>query len=447
MTIDVTIVTVALPTIKTELGFSDSLLVWLVNAYVVTYGCTLLLAGRMGDQFGYRKLLLLGIILFTLASLWSGLAVSRQSLVAARAIQGIGGALLSSMTVPLIVNLFDKDSDRAKAMGIEVLVTTAGSGVAALLGGALTSTLSWRWIFLINVPVGAGVYALALLTLKADHNARGRTQLDIAGAVTFVAALAFAIGAILALGHTSASHHSVPALFAGAVLSGAAFLCIESRAPAPLIPLRLLLDRNLAVSCLVGLLWTAALYDWYFNMALYLQFVALKDPLHVGLAFLPANFATAVVSVCLAPILVKRYGTKVPLVLGVVLSAVGLLMLARVPSGSDSPAMLCGMLMLGVSTGMASSPLVLIALEAVKQSNSGLASGVLNTALMIGGMLGLATLAELSSARANAMTRLGTSVQAALSSGYHLAFYGGALVAGFAAVIGALLLRLNKTSP
>src|SRR5437868_577660 len=268
--LDVTIVNVALPSIRQDLGFSETSLAWVVNAYLLTFGGFLLLGGRLGDLFGHRRLFLIGITLFTLASLACGMAWAQGFLVTARAIQGLGGAVVSAVSLSLVMNLFTEPAERAKAMGFFGFVAAGGGSIGVLLGGVLTSALNWHWIFLVNLPIGVAVFALSLVLLPPGRGSVA-ASLDIAGAVTITASLMLAVYAIVngnQAGWTSGQ--TLGLLAAAAVLLGL-FLVIESRVSAPLVPLRLFKHRNISVSNTVGVLWAAAMFAWFFLSAQYLQ--------------------------------------------------------------------------------------------------------------------------------------------------------------------------------
>ncbi len=440
--LDTTIVNVALPSIRADLGFSQTSLAWVVNAYMLTFGGFLLLGGRLGDLFGHRRLFLSGISLFTLASLCCGLANTEVLLVVARGVQGVGGAIASAVSLSLMMNLFTEPRDRAKAMGVFGFVASGGGSIGVLLGGVLTNSLDWHWIFLVNLPVGIGVVALSLKLLPSAHARLEGTRLDIGGAVTVTASLMLAVYAIVngnQYGWTSA--RTLGLLAVAAALLGV-FLTIESRVSSPLMPIRLLRLRNLATANVVGVLWAAAMFAWFFLSALYLQLVLGYSPLKVGLAFLPANLVMGVLSVGLSARLVMRFGIKRPLSSGLLLAAVGLALLARVPvDGSFLRDVLPSMILLGIGAGIAFNPVLLAAMSDVAPEESGLASGVVNTAFMMGGALGLAVLASLATSRTSSLRLDGDGPLASLVGGYHVAFLVGALFAAGGAVVGAVLLR------
>jgi EmrB/QacA subfamily drug resistance transporter len=440
--LDVTIVGVALPSIREDLGFSETSLAWVVNAYLLTFGGFLLLGGRLGDLFGHRRLFVMGITLFTLASLGCGLAGSQEFLIGARAVQGLGAAVVSAVALSLIVTLFTEPDERAKAMGVFGFVAAGGGSIGVLLGGILTDALDWHWIFLVNVPIGVAVFALTLALIPSARGQALAGRIDVAGAVSVTAALMLAVYAIVngnEQGWTSA--RTLGVLAASAALM-ALFLGIESRVGAPLVPLGLFRLRNVAISNVVGVLWAAAMFAWFFLSALYLQLVLGYSPLQVGLAFLPANLIMAFFSLGISAKLVMRFGIRAPLATGLGLAAAGLLLFARAPvDGNFVVDVLPSMILLGLGAGMAFNPVLLAAMSDVEESQAGLASGVVNTSFMMGGALGLAVLASLAASRTDTLAASGDSPLVALTGGYHAAFLAGAAFAFAAAVIGGTLLR------
>jgi EmrB/QacA subfamily drug resistance transporter len=443
--LDTTIVNVALPSIRADLGFSETSLAWVVNAYLLTFGGFLLLGGRLGDLFGHRRLFVCGIALFTAASLACGLATSQEVLLTARAVQGLGGAVVSAVALSLIMTMFTEPADRAKAMGVFGFVAAGGGSIGVLLGGLLTDTLSWHWVFLVNIPVGIAVLALCPLLVPAGRGEAAPGRLDVAGAVTVTASLMLAVYAIVNgndAGWTSA--RTLGLLGAAAALLGL-FVLIESRVAAPLVPLGLFRRRNVAVSNVVGVLWAAAMFAWFFLSALYMQLVLGYSPMQVGLAFLPANVIMAVFSLGLSARIVMRYGIRASIGAGLLVSAVGLALLARAPADGDFTIhVLPSMVLLGFGAGTALNPVLLAAMSDVEPKDAGLASGVVNTSFMMGGALGLAVLASLSASRTEALLASGEDPLAALNGGYHVAFLAGALFALAAAALGAGLLRAGR---
>jgi EmrB/QacA subfamily drug resistance transporter len=440
--LDTTIVNVALPSIRSDLGFSQTSLAWVVNAYMLTFGGFLLLGGRLGDLYGHRRLFVSGISLFTLSSLVCGLSTSQGMLVGARAVQGVGGAIASAVGLSLIMTLFTEPADRAKAMGIAGFVASGGGALGVLLGGVLTDLLSWHWIFLVNLPIGVLVCALALRLVPAGSGSAAAGRLDLAGAVTVTAALILAVDAIVNGNQDGWTSARTLGLLGAAALLLAGFLAIESRVGSPLVPLGLFRSRNVSAANVVGVLWAAAMFAWFFLSALYLQLVLGYSPLQVGLAFLPANLIMGAFSVGLAAKLVLRFGTRAPLATGLVLAAAGLGLLAHAPvGGSFLRDVLPSMILLGVGAGMAFTPVLLAAMSDVAPQDAGLASGLVNTSFMMGGALGLAVLASLAASRTDSLRHAGDTARVALTGGYHAAFIVGALAAAIAAVLGAALLR------
>jgi len=440
--LDVTIVGVALPSIREDLGFSEESLAWVVNAYLITFGGFLLLGGRLGDLFGHRRLFLLGIGLFTLASTACGLATSQGMLVGARAVQGLGAAVVSAVALSLMMTLFTEPAERAKAMGVFGFVAAGGGSIGVLLGGILTDTLNWHWIFLVNVPVGILVVVLSLLLIPAARVPTAAQRLDIAGAVTVTASLMIAVYAIVNGNQVGWLSAQTLGLLAVSAVLLAVFLAIEARVHSPLMPLSLFRLRNVSTANVVGVLWAAAMFAWFFLSALYLQLVLGYSPLQVGLAFLPANLIMAAFSIGLSAKLVLRFGIRPPLATGLLLAAIGLALFARAPvDGAFVVNVLPSMILLGFGAGMAFNPLLLAAMSDVRQEEAGLASGVVNTSFMMGGALGLAVLASLAASRTDNLLSAGEGEVAALTGGYHLAFVVGSIFAVAAAVLGAVLLR------
>jgi EmrB/QacA subfamily drug resistance transporter len=442
--LDVTIVNVALPSIKSDLGFSKTSIAWVVNAYLLTYGGFLLLGGRLGDLFGQRRLFLSGITLFTVASLACGVSTTQGFLVAARAVQGIGGAVASAVSLSLMMVLFTEPGERAKAMGVFGFVASGGGSIGVLLGGVLTDVLNWHWIFLVNFPIGILVVVLCLRLLPAGGGAMSG-RVDVAGAVTVTASLMLAVYAIVNGNSNGWTSAQTLGLLAGAAVLLVVFVGVESRIRTPLVPLRLFRLWNVATANVVGIFWAAAMFSWFFLSALYLQFVLGYSPLQVGLSFLPANVIMGVFSISLSAKLVMRFGIKKPLATGLLLAAVGLALFIRAPvGGSFVVDVLPSMILLGIGAGTAFNPVLLAAMSDVAPEESGLASGVVNTAFMMGGALGLAVLASLAASRTNSLRASGHGQLEALVGGYHAAFLVGALFAAAAALVGGALIRTRQ---
>jgi EmrB/QacA subfamily drug resistance transporter len=439
--LDSTIVNVALPSIRTDLGFSEESLAWVVNAYLLTFGGFLLLAGRLGDLFGQKRVFLFGIAEFTIASLLCGLANSQTFLIVARAIQGLGGAIVSAIALSLIMILFTDHAERAKAMGMIGFVLSGGGAIGVLLGGTLTDLLSWHWIFLVNVPVGIAAVLLCRALIPPD-TAVQRGSLDIAGAVTVTAALMLAVYAIVNGNQNGWTSGQTLGMLGGAVVLLATFLVIESRVSAPLMPLSIWKIRNVASANATGALLAAAMFAWFFLSALYLQRVLGYSALEVGFAFLPGTILWGASSLLLSDKLVIRFGIRAPLIGGLAFYLLALLLFARAPvDGNYFVDVLPGMLVLGIGGGITFNPILLAAMSGVQPSEAGLASGVVNTSFMFGGALGLAVLASAAASRTESLTSSGHGPLDALNGGYHLAFLIGAAFAVAAIVLAAVLIR------
>lgn len=445
--LDTTIVTVALPSIQSALAFSRAGLTWVLNAYLLTFGGFLLLGGRLGDLYGQRRLFLAGLCVFTLASLVCGLAQTQPELIAARAVQGVGGAVVAAVSLSLVMSLFVEPAERAMAMGVYGFIGAAGGSVGELLGGILTQTLGWHSVFLVNIPIGIGVYALCAVLLPREAASQAPRSHDVAGAVAITAALMFAVYAVVNANNIGWVSVRTGGFLGLAVALLLAFLAIESYVVEPLVPLRLFLLRNLAAANVVSALWAAGLFAWFVISALYLQRVLHYDPLRVGLAFLPADLIMAAFSAGLSARMVVRLGIRGPLTIGLLLAALGLALFARAPlEGTFVWDVLPGMTLLGLGGGMAFNPVLLAAMNDVGHHESGLASGVVNTSFMMGGALGLAALASLADVRTGALQRAGSGSLAALNGGYHLAFGLGALLTALAASIAVLVLSAARQS-
>jgi EmrB/QacA subfamily drug resistance transporter len=438
--LDATIVNVALPTIRDELGFSQASLAWVVNAYLLTFGGFLLLGGRLGDLFGPRRLFLAGITLFTVASLACGLSTSQGMLVAARAVQGLGGAVVSAVALSLTMRLFTEPADRAKAMGIFGFVLSGGGTLGVLLGGILTDVLSWNWIFLVNIPVGALVFALSLRLLPEDEQVEGERKLDVGGAVLVTAALMLAVYALVNGNEAGWTSGQTLGLLGAALALFVGFLVLEERISTPLVPLGVFRSRDLSTANVIGVLMAGGMFAQFFFSALYMQQILGYSPLEVGLAYAPSTVLWGGASLFLSDRLVMRFGIKLPLVGGMAVMAAGVLLFARAPvDGSFVIDVLPASLLIGIGAGVGFNPLLLAAMSGVDPRESGLASGVVNTSFMMGGALGLAVLAAIATARTD-----GSIASGALNGGYHAAFLVGGLFVVVGALLGAFLIEARR---
>jgi EmrB/QacA subfamily drug resistance transporter len=445
--LDVTVVNVALPSIQRDLGFSSSGLAWVVNAYLIAFGGLLLLAGRIGDLVGPKRVFLAGLAIFTVASLTCGLAHSQAVLVAARFVQGLGGAMTSAVILGMIVRMFPEPREQAKAIGVYGFVASAGGSVGLLAGGVLTQSINWHWIFFVNVPIGL-VTALAAVRLLQDSPGVGlRAGADVPGAVLIVAALMLAVYTIVA---PVAEHGwgSSTALLcaAGTLVLLAAFLVREARARTPLVPLRIFRSADVAAANAIQALLVAGMFGMFFLGALYLQGVLGYDALQIGGAFLPTTIVMGTLSLRYSERLIMRFGARRTLLPGMVLVAAGLVLFARVPvHGSYVVDLLPVMLLLGAGVGSSFPALMTLAMSGVAREDSGLASGLVNTTAQVGGALGLAVLATVAATRTRTLEHAGTAHAAALTSGYHVAFVVAAALVGGAIVIAGLVARAPRT--
>lgn len=441
--LDGTVVNVALPSIRKDLQLTDSALVWVVNAYMLTFGGSLLLGGRLADYYGRRKLFLLGMTLFTLASLACGLANSMGVLVVARALQGVGGAVVMAVALSLIMSMYPQNAERARAMGVYGFVCAGGGSIGLLMGGMLTSVLSWHWIFLVNLPIGILVGVLCLSLLPDDRGLE-QGRLDIWGAVAVTTSLMMAIYGILNSYESGWASARVLGLLVCSAVLLSIFLYIEACTANPLMPLGILRLRNLAISTIVRALWAAGACAWSFSAVLYLQLILGYGPMEAGLAFLPTNILMATFALSLSARITTRFGIKGPLGVGLLLVAMGLALFARVPvDGILVTNVLPSMILLGVGAGVAFNPLLLAGMHDVQPRDLGIASGIVNTASQLGGAMGLAILATFSNARTNDLLASGTAIPVALTGGYRVAFVLGAVCVGAAALIGTVFLRID----
>lgn len=445
--IDGTIVNVALPSIRADLGFSQISLVWVTNAYMISFGGFLMLGGRVGDLYGQRRVFLLSIALFTLASAGCGLSGSRLVMIVARTVQGIGGGVVTAIAVSLTMSLFADTYQRAKAIGIYGFVCSSGATFGLLIAGGLMSVLGWRWIFLINLPIGILVYTACVAWLPTDRNPLRHGRFDIGGALTITAAATLAIYAFVGGNELGWTQEQTWVLLSLAALLVVSFLLIEARSRTPLMPLHLFRVRNLMVAAIVVVLWSTSTSTWYFIATLYMQLVVKLTPGQVSIAFLPADLIMALFGLAFSARLIRRFGVRIPLVVGLLLTSLSLVALARAPmSGNITLDLLPSMLLIGLGGGMASNALLLSALSDVKPDESGVASGMFNTLAIIGGALGLALAADIAALRTKDLVDLGTDLLTALNSGYHKAFIFGAFSSLGAAVIAALALNGGPVS-
>src|SRR4051794_39498580 len=440
--LDATVVNVALPTIQTDLGFSQANLAWVVNAYLIAFGGLLLLAGRLGDLIGQRRVFMIGLTIFTVASLVCATVDSQALLIGARFIQGIGGALTSAVILGMIVTMFPERREQAKAIGVFTFVASAGGSIGLLAGGVITQTINWHWIFFINLPIGIATGLLARRLVDAREGIGLRAGADIPGAALLTAGLMLGVYNILEVPTHGWGATQTLVLGAASLLLIAAFVVRQGRIKNPLMPLRLFRSRNVAGANVVQALLVAGMFGMFFLGALYLQKILGYDALQVGLAFLPATIVMGTMSIGLSERLIMRFGPRRTLLPGVALIGIGLLWFARTPvDGSYVVDLMPAMLVIGLGVGTAFPSLVTLAMSGATQSDSGLASGLVNTSLQVGGAIGLAVLATLASQQTSSQLADGASHAAALNSGYHLAYLIGAALVAIALVVAVTVLR------
>jgi EmrB/QacA subfamily drug resistance transporter len=425
--LDATIVNTALPSIQSDLGFSQANLAWVVNAYLIAFGGLLLLAGRLGDLVGRRRVFLIGLAVFTFASLLCGIAQSQEVLIGARLLQGIGGALTSAVILGMIVTMFPEPREQAKAIGVYSFVASAGASIGLLLGGVLTEAINWHWIFFVNLPIGVATALLALRLVERDEGLGIREGADVLGALLITSGVMLLVYTILEVSDYGWGSAHTLGLGAASLLLLAAFVVRESRATTPLIPLRIFRSRNVSGANVVQVLMVAGMYGMFFLGALYMQRVLGYGALEVGLAFLPVALLIGALSLGFSANLNLRYGAKATLLPGLFLIVVGLVLFAQVPvDASYVSDMLPSMVLLGIGAGLSFPSMMTLAMSGATQSDSGLASGLVNTSLQVGGALGLATLATLATTRTDDLLASGESTASALTDGYQLAFLVGA---------------------
>jgi len=440
--LDITIVNVALPSIQDDLGFSQSNLAWVVNAYLIPFGGLLLLAGRLGDLLGQRRVFLTGLAIFTTASLLCGLSQSQEMLIGARFIQGIGGALTSAVILGMIVTMFPEPREQAKAIGVYGFVASAGGTIGLLIGGVLTEAIAWHWIFFINLPVGiATVVATRRLVANPDGLGFGEGA-DIPGAALITGGLTLGVYTILEVAEAGWGSTQTLVLGTISLALGAAFLVRQARIANPLMPLRLFRSRNVSGSNALQMLLVAGMFSMFFLGALYLQRILDYEPLEVGFAFLPATLVMGTLSLGYSEKLIMRFGPRSMLIPGLVLVGISLLLFARTPvDGSYIADVLPPMLLIGVGIGISFPSLMTLAMSGATPSDAGLASGVVNTSAQVGGAIGLAVLATLATGRTDSMLDDGATTAAALNSGFHLAYLVGAGLVAIALAIAVFVLR------
>jgi EmrB/QacA subfamily drug resistance transporter len=442
--LDATIVNVALPSIQRDLGFGQSSLAWVINAYLIAFGGILLLAGRLGDLVGRRRVFLAGLAVFTAASLACGLSVGQEMLVAARFIQGVGGAMTSAVILGMVVTMFGEPRERARAIGIYSFVAAAGGSIGLLAGGFLTQALNWHWIFFVNVPIGVATAFFALRLLEPERGIGLSRGADVLGALLVTAALLVGVYTIIRTTDFGWGSAQTLGLGAAAIAFLVAFVVRESRTASPLVPLRIFRSRNLSGANAVLVLIFAALFGMFFLGSLYFQRVLGFDPLGIGLAFMPFSLAIALLSFASGP-LITRFGARAVLLPSLLSMAVGLVLFARVPVEANYLVdVLPAVLPLGVGFGLAFPSLMALGMSGANENDSGLASGLLMTTQQVGGALGLSVLASLAAAQTNGLLAVSVAERSALTEGYRLAFAIGVGLVLVALIVAFTVLRATE---
>ncbi|MFK0283493.1 DHA2 family efflux MFS transporter permease subunit [Streptomyces sp. NPDC090499] len=439
--LDGTIVNVALPSIQDSLGFSSSNLGWVVNAYLIPFGGLLLLSGRLGDLFGRKRVFVTGLTVFTAASLLCGLAQNSAMLLIARFLQGVGGAVTSSVTLAMVVTMFTEPGERTKAIGVYSFVQSAGGTLGLLLGGVLTQTIGWHWIFFVNVPIGAVAVVMAQRNLRAARGTSQGRNTDALGAVLITAALMLAVYTIVeAADHGFGSARTLGLAF-GVLVLLAAFLVHQARAADPLLPLRMFRFRNVSGALGTHTLMISGMFGFQFLVVLYMQNVLGFDEVQTGFGVVPVSLLIGVMSLLLAPRLIAGFGARSVLLVALVLIAGGLGILGRISAdGAYFTDVFPATVPLGIGFGLAMPSLAGLAMSGATPRDSGLASGMFNTVQQVGASLGLAVLSTLAASHTSTLLHDGTELPDALTDGYRLAFrVGSCFVLGALVVAGAVL--------
>jgi EmrB/QacA subfamily drug resistance transporter len=439
--LDATVVNIALPSIQHGLDFSDADLQWVVNAYTLVFGGFLLLGGRAADLLGRKRLFLAGVVLFTAASLLNGLAQSSSMLIAGRALQGLGGALVSPAALSILMTSFPGTQERTKALGVWSAIVAGGAAAGLLLGGVLTDLLSWEWVFFVNVPVGILAVVAALRFVPESRDEKTHRGFDLAGAVTVTGGLIVLVYAIVKAQSFGWGSTRTVAMLAAAGVLLVAFVAIERRSAAPLIRLNIFRTRTLTAANASMMLVASGMMSMFFFASLYVQELMGYSPLRAGLAFLPVT-SGIMIGAGIAQVAIRRFGPRPVPVVGLLLATFGMVWLTALPvDGSYVSDLLAGLFPMSLGMGLTFVPVTLLATAGVPAEDSGLASGLLNTSQQVGGALGLAILSTLAANHTTSLLASGTARPLALLNGWHVAFTGGAVVLALAALTLVVLLR------
>jgi EmrB/QacA subfamily drug resistance transporter len=421
--LDSTIVNVALPAIQDDLGFTQSSLAWVINAYLIAFGGLLLLAGRIGDLIGRKKIFLAGLALFTAASLACGLAQNEATLIVARFVQGVGGAMTAAVILGMIVRMFPEPAEQAKAIGVYSFVAAAGASIGLLLGGILTEAINWHWIFFVNIPIGVATAFFALRVIENDEGIGIREGADVSGAFLLVASLMLTVYTIIGATENGWGSTQTLLLAAATALLYGGFFTREHRAASPLVPLGVFRHRTISGANVAQALMVSGLFGMFFLGALFFQRVLGMDSIEVGLAFMPVALGIAIFSLTVSPRLIMRFGARATLIPGLSLIAIGLLFFRTVPADADYLTQIFPeVLLFGIGAGLSFPSVMTLAMASATAEDSGLISGLVNTTQQMGGAIGLAVLATLSASKTQDLLDTGASQNAALTSGFHLAF-------------------------
>ncbi len=420
--LDVAIVNVALPSIKTDLHFSESSLQWVITAYAIFFGGLLLLGGRLGDLLGRRRIFMAGLALFTASSLACGLSWSENSLIAFRAIQGMGGALMAPAALSILITTFSEGRERNMALGVWGAASGSGGAAGVLVGGVLTSYLSWSWVFFINVPVGAAVFAVTPWLLRESRSTLDHRHFDVAGATSVTASLMILVYALTRTAQSGWSNGLTLSLLGASAVLMAAFIAIELRSPAPLLPLRIFRLHTLAAANVIAVLVGTVVFSQFFLLTLYMQQVLHYTAIQTGVAFVTTTLAIIVFS-NVAQMLVTRLGVRRVLTAGLVLTAIALTLLTRLPTDGDYFwSLFPSYLISGLGLALVFVPMTIAGLTGVDRADAGIASGLINTSRQIGGAVGLATVSTIAAAYTGHGAITAAVAASDLTHGFRVAF-------------------------